>query len=261
MSRPSFLLRELVARELRARYSGSAFGFLWAFVHPLWQLVLLGTVFSVILRIPLTGERTSSFAAFLFAGLIPWMALQEGVTRGATAITENAQLVKKMKFPSQILVQAVVVSALVHSGIAFGVFTALQAVRGELSPAALPWLLVGTGGQLLVTCGLALAAAALQVYLRDVVQATGLVLSALFYLTPIVYTEHFATSREVVPGLAAWLAFSPFSTLVRLYRSFLISSDPPAWAGIAILYATGFVMLAVGATIFRRLSPGFADEL
>jgi ABC-2 type transport system permease protein len=261
VKRPTFLLRELVARDLRARYSGSAFGFLWAFVHPLWQLVLLGTVFSVILRIPLTGERTSSFAAFLFAGLIPWMALQEGVTRGATVITENAQLVKKMRFPSQILVQAVVVSALIHSGIALVVFTVLQAFRGELAPAALPWLLAGTGGQLLVTCGLALAAAALQVYLRDVVQATGLVLSALFYLTPIVYTEHFATSRDVVPGLAAWLAFSPFSTLVRLYRSFLISSDPPSWAGLAVLYATGIVLLAVGTAIFRRLSPGFADEL
>lgn len=261
MRRPTFLLRELVVRDLRSRYSGSAFGFLWAFVHPLWQLVLLGTVFSVILRIPLTGERTSSFAAFLFSGLIPWMALQEGVTRGATVIIENGQLVKKMKFPSGVLVQAVVVSALVHSGIAFAVFAALQAFRGELSPPAIGWLLVGAGGQLLITTGLALAAAALQVYLRDVAQATGLVLSALFYLTPIVYTEHFATSRDVVPGLAAWLSSSPFSTMVRLYRTFLISSDPPGWAGIAILYATGVALLAVGAAIFRRLSPGFADEL
>ena len=261
MRRPTFLLRELVVRDLRSRYSGSAFGFLWAFVHPLWQLVLLGTVFSVILRIPLTGERTSSFAAFLFSGLIPWMALQEGVTRGATVIIENGQLVKKMKFPSGVLVQAVVVSALVHSGIAFAVFAALQAFRGELSPPAIGWLLVGAGGQLLITTGLALAAAALQVYLRDVAQATGLVLSALFYLTPIVYTEHFATSRDVVPGLAAWLSSSPFSTMVRLYRTFLISSDPPGWAGIAILYATGVALLAVGVAIFRRLSPGFADEL
>jgi ABC-type polysaccharide/polyol phosphate export permease len=261
MRRPTFLLRELVVRDLRSRYSGSAFGFLWAFVHPLWQLVLLGTVFSVILRIPLTGERTSSFAAFLFSGLIPWMALQEGVTRGATVIIENGQLVKKMKFPSGVLVQAVVVSALVHSGIAFAVFAALQAFRGELSPPAIGWLLVGAGGQLLITTGLALAAAALQVYLRDVAQATGLVLSALFYLTPIVYTEHFATSRDVVPGLAAWLSSSPFSTMVSLYRTFLISSDPPGWAGVAILYATGVALLAVGAAIFRRLSPGFADEL
>jgi ABC-type polysaccharide/polyol phosphate export permease len=261
MRRPTFLLRELVVRDLRSRYAGSAFGFLWAFVHPLWQLVLLGTVFSVILRIPLTGERTSSFAAFLFSGLIPWMALQEGVTRGAMVIIENGQLVKKMKFPSGVLVQAVVVSALVHSGIAFAVFAAVQAFRGEVSPPAIGWLLVGAGGQLLITTGLALAAAALQVYLRDVAQATGLVLSALFYLTPIVYTEHFATSRDVVPGLAAWLSSSPFSTMVRLYRTFLISSDPPGWAGVAILYATGVALLAVGAAIFRRLSPGFADEL
>ena len=74
MTRYGFLLRELARRDLRVRYAGSAFGFVWAFLHPIWQLLLYGLVFSVILRLPLTGERTTSFAAFLFAGLLPWMA-------------------------------------------------------------------------------------------------------------------------------------------------------------------------------------------
>ena len=57
-----FLLKELVRRDLQSRYRGSLFGFLWAFVHPLWQLALLWVVFSVILKVPLTGERTAMAA-------------------------------------------------------------------------------------------------------------------------------------------------------------------------------------------------------
>ncbi|MBZ0101591.1 MAG: ABC transporter permease [Thermoanaerobaculia bacterium] len=262
MNRSAFLLRELVSRELRSRYAGSAFGFLWAFVHPLWQLVLLSLVFSVILRIPLTGEHTTSFAAFLFAGLLPWSALQEGVTRGATVITENGQLVKKMRFPSQLLVHSVVISAVLHAGIAFVVFALLQGARGELELRRLPWLLLGLVGQLAMTSGVALGVAALQVYLRDVVQGIGLVLSALFYLTPIVYTERFVLASERAPrALAGWLEFSPLSTMVRLFRTVLVSSDPPGPTAVAVMLATGGVLLVAGGTIFRRLSGGFADEL
>ncbi len=255
MSRFRFLLRELVLRDLRSRYAGSAFGFVWAFLHPLWQLVLFSLVFSVILRIPLTGERTSSFAAFLFAGLLPWMAFSEGANRGATAILENAQLVKKLRFPSQVLVHAVVISAVVHAGIAFVLFAVLQGTRGELDFTHLPWLLVGLAGQLLLTTGVALLVAGLQVYLRDVAHGLGLVLSALFYLTPIVYTERY------VEDLRGWLAVNPLATVVRLYRSFLIAGDPPEWSSLGILFVTGAALVALGSLVFRRLAAGFADEL
>ena len=77
----TFLLSELVRRDFRGRYAGSFFGLAWSFAHPLWQLALFSFVFSFVLRIPLTGERTEHFALFLFCGLLPWMALHEGVAR------------------------------------------------------------------------------------------------------------------------------------------------------------------------------------
>lgn len=256
MSRFGFLLRELLLRDLRSRYTGSAFGFVWAFLHPLWQLALFSLVFSVILRIPLVGERTESFAAFLFAGLLPWLAFQEGVSRGATAILDNGNLVKKMRFPSQVLVLSIVLSALVHAAIALALFSVLQALRGELAPAHLTWLLLGVAGQLGLTTGLALLVAALQVYLRDVAHVLGLVLSALFYVTPIVYPV------GLVPeSLRAWLAANPLTTVVALYRSFLISGQPPSAAALAGLAAAVALSLAAGFAVFRGLSAGFSDEL
>ncbi len=262
MTHSRFLLRELVARDLRGRYAGSAFGFIWAFVHPVWQMILLSLVFSVILRIPLTGEHTNSFAAFLFAGLLPWAALQEGVTRSATVIADNAQLVKKMRFPSELLVYSVVVSAVIHAAVALVMFGVLQGVRGELDLTRLPWLTLGLAGQLLMTTGLSLGVAALQVYLRDIVQGINLVLSALFYLTPIVYTERFVLDSERAPrALAGWLEYSPLATMVRLFRTVLISGDPPKATSVAVMLLVGGLLLAGGYGIFRRLSAGFSDEL
>jgi ABC-2 type transport system permease protein len=256
VSRFGFLLRELVLRDLRARYTGSAFGFVWAFLYPIWQLALFSLVFSIILRIPLVGERTESFAAFLFAGLLPWMAFQEGVARGTTAILDNGHLVKKLRFPSQVLVLSVVFSALVHTAIALAIFAVLQAVRGELAPAGVVWLLVGVAGQLGLTIGLALLMAALQVYLRDVVHGLGLVLSALFYVTPIVYPVGLVPER-----LQPWLAANPLTTVVALYRSFLISGRPPSLSALIGLAAAVVVLLLAGVFVFRGLAAGFSDEL
>lgn len=256
MSRSAYLVRELVTRDLRGRYTGSALGFLWAFVHPIWQLILFSLVFSVILRIPLVGQRTESFAAFLFAGLLPWLAFSEGVTRSVAVVPENGQLVKKMKFPSQVLVYSVVTSALIHAGIAFVLFCALQGWRRELDLSHLPWLAVGLVGQVALTLGLGLIVSALQVYLRDVAHGLGLVLSALFYVTPIVYP--IALVPERLQGL---LGANPLTTVVGLYRSFLIAGDPPGAGQILALGVWGAALLLVGVAVFRRLAPGFADEL
>src|SRR6476661_5033402 len=120
-----FLLKELVKRDFQGRYAGSLLGFVWSFVQPLWMLLLFTFVFSSVMRISPTGIHTRNFAIFLFSGLLPWMALQEGVSRAATAITDNASLVKKLRFPAEILVVAVVLAALLHEAIAALIFLAV----------------------------------------------------------------------------------------------------------------------------------------
>src|SRR4051794_26449923 len=91
-----FLLKELVKRDFQGRYAGSALGLVWSFLQPLWMLLLFTFVFSTVMKISLAGARTGHFAIFLFSGLLPWMALQEGVMRSSTAITDNSSLVKKL---------------------------------------------------------------------------------------------------------------------------------------------------------------------
>jgi ABC-type polysaccharide/polyol phosphate export permease len=153
MPRHAFLLKELVKRDFKGRYAGSVLGFVWSLIQPLWLLLLFSFVFATVMKVSPAGARTDSFGVFLFAGLVPWMAMHEGVLRGSTAITDNAELVKKLRFPSQILVLAVALAALLHEAIALGLFVVVLAVLGELSPLTLPLLGIAVPLQLALTLG------------------------------------------------------------------------------------------------------------
>lgn len=254
--RQTYLLRELVRRDLAGRYRGSLLGFLWAFLNPLWQLALYTLVFSFILRVPIASEGASSFPIFLFAGLLPWLAFSEGVIRSATAIVEHGNLVRKHRFPSELLVVSAVVSALCHQLVAVLLFAGWLGVGGELAPGRLFWLFPGLALQLLVTLGLGWAAAALQVYFRDVVQVVGIALSGGFYLTPIVYP-----TALVPESLRPGLVLNPLATVVAAFRAALVGGPAPearSWI-LASALAAGLALL--GFFCFRRLRSGFADEL
>lgn len=251
-----FLLGELVRRDFRARYAGSLLGFLWSFAQPLWQLLLFTFVFSGVLRVSLQGERTGNFALYLFCGLLPYMALNEGVTRASTAVTDNAPLVKKLRFPLALLVVTVVTTALLHEAIALAVFLVVLAVLGEGSLQSLPLLALALPLQLGLTLGMGLLLATLQVFVRDTAQALGLLFTALFYFTPIVYPLAMVPDRY-----RPWLELNPLTPLVEIYRSALIGGDLPSLGALSPLLLATATALVVGVTVFRKCSTAFADEL
>jgi len=250
-----FLLRELVVRNVRARYAGSALGLAWSLLNPLWQLLLFTFVFSLVLRLPFDQEQTQNFGVFLFCGLLPWMAIHEGVSRSASAITDNADLVKKMRLPGELLVASLVLGALLHSAVGGVVFIVILALIGELSLATLPLLLVALPLQAALTFGLGLGLAAANVYFRDTAQAAGLVLNAWFYVTPIIYSL-FAITRE---PYRQWLEWNPLTGLVYLYRAAFLGGTIPV--SLTPLLATTIAAVVFGGALFARLKHGLADEI
>lgn len=251
-----FLLKELVKRDFQGRYAGSVLGFLWSFVQPLWLLLLYSFVFGTVMKISLVGERVDNFGLFLFAGLLPWMAIQEGVTRGTVAITDNAELVKKLSFPSEVLVGAVVVAALLHETIAAVIFAVVLVVLGDLDPAGLPLLLLAVPLQVGLTLGLALLLAALHVFFRDTAQVVGMVLGGWFFLTPIVYPLDLVPERY-----RPLIELNPLTALVDLYRQALFGGKPGPIPGLAGLAAVAAVLALGGYWLFRRLRGAFPDEV
>jgi lipopolysaccharide transport system permease protein len=254
----AFLLKELVKRDFAGRYAGSLLSFFWSFLQPLWLLVLFSFVFGVVMRIKLEafGIPTGNFAVFLFAGLLPWTAVQEGIQRSSTAITDNAVLVKKLQFPSEILILSVVLGALLHEAIAASVFLVLLVATGQLAWASLPWLLVALPLQMLLTLGLGLILASAQVFFRDTAQFVTMVLSGWFYFTPIVYP------LGMVPDwVQPWIEANPMTPLVGLYRTALLGHEFDLWWQAAALGLLALALTAVGAWSFRRLRPAFVDEI
>ena len=256
MWKHTFLLRELVRRDFQGRYAGSLLGFLWSFVQPLWQLALFSFVFATVMQIPLTGERTDNFAVFLFCGLMPWLALNEGVLRSSTAITDNASLVKKIQFPAELLVLAVVLGAVVHQLIATAVFVVILAWLGQLAWTSLWIIVLVLPVQIALTLGLGFFLATVHTFFRDVAQVVGMVLMAWFYLTPIVYP------LSLVPEeYRSFLALNPGTPLVALYRQAFLGGELGGWGGPIYLTAVAIGVLVLSWVLFRRLKPAFADEV
>ncbi len=260
MSNQLFLLKELVQRDFQSRYAGSLLGFLWPFLVPLWQLLLFSFVFATVLQISLKGERTENFGLFLFCGLLPWMAINEGITRSATAITENANLVKNVNFQPEILVVSIVLGALLQEAVALAVLLVILAALGELSVSTLPILGIAVPLQIALTLGLGMLLCCIHTLFRDTVQLLSMVTMGWFYLTPIVYPRSL-----VPPEYQSWLLWNPLTPLVDLYRRALLAGDgvpEGGWLhGAGQLAVVALGLLVAGGWLFRRLKHSFADEI
>ncbi len=248
-----FLLKEMVLRDLRSRYAGSALGVVWAFALPVLWMVLYTLVFAVILRTSVEPGY-ASFPEFLMAGLLPWMAIQEGISRSTSAVTDNAALVKKTVFPIETLVLSVILAAIVNQGIGFLVYGIYVALLGHFSffwvLLAIPALLL----QLLLTFGVGCLAATITTFVRDAAQAVTIVLTVVFWATPIVY------SSSLVPEKYRWIvAANPISHLVDWYRRAFILHVPPRPESAVYLLLFSLVAVAVGITAFAYGRPHFPD--
>ena len=176
--------------------------------------------------------------------------------RSTTAITDNAELVKKLRFPASVLVLSVVLSAILHQAIAAGVFLVVLGVLGELSWTTLPWLVVAVPLQVALTLGLALLLAPCHVFFRDTGQVLGMVTTAWFYLTPIVYPLSWVPER-----LAPWIEANPLTPLVGLYRTALLGREwtfGPSFFGLVL---AALLALTLGVALFRRVEPSLVDEI
>lgn len=251
------LLIQLVKRDFAKRFVGSAAGWIWGLVHPVVQIAVWTFVFQVCLnQSPPAGEVTDNYTVFLFAGYLPWMLFQETVMRSATTLVENANLITKTVFPSEILPVTVFLSSVINHLMALGIAMVLIAVWvGGVSPMALmlPLYMFLLG---LFAVGVGWIVSSLQVYLRDTVQVVNVVLSLWFWVTPLFISE------QLIPEPLRFLVrLNPLAYVVRAYRERLLSYRAPEISELAVLTAYAVSVFLVGGLFFRHLKRGFADVL
>jgi lipopolysaccharide transport system permease protein len=251
------MIKSLVVRDIRARYVGSFLGLFWSVIHPLSQLAIYYFVFSVILKVKLGPEYGGThFAVWLLVGLLPWMLFSEVVMRAPSAVLEQANLIKKTVFPSEILPFSHLAAALVNHFIALSVIMSFIVFIGaglSLKALLLMPYMIGVG---ISAMGLSWLLSAFNVFLRDIGQIIGVFINIWFYFTPIFYP------KSLIPDSLQWLLeLNPMLHAVEGYRMGLLGQNPPDIFGLVYLFTVGIFLFVIGGLVFKRLKPAFADVL
>lgn len=252
------LIRTLVRRDVLSRYTGSFGGAFWAVLNPLMLMFTYFFVFGLVLKTPF-GNDTSrgAYAVYFLAGMLPWLAFSEAVGRAPFVLVEHRGFIRKLVFPVETLPVNLVASGLVTEFFGILLFAAaLLLLRGRI-PATVIYLPALIVPQILLTAGICWFLAALGVFVRDLAQINGYLLTIWFFLTPICYAE---TNWSTLPGAAhAVLTKNPIYVLVRGYRSILLESKAPAWSSLGWLFAFSVAVFLLGHAWFYKLRKSFAD--
>jgi lipopolysaccharide transport system permease protein len=232
-------------------------GLAWSLFHPLVMLAIYTFVFSIVFRARWPGiadGSTADFALLLFVGMILHGLFAECVNRAPGLILSNPNYVKKVVFPLEILPCVAMGSAVFHGGISLGVMLLAQLV----THGTLPWTIVLIPFVLLpllwATLGIAWFLSALGVYIRDIVQTTGIITTILLFISPV-----FFPVAAVPQEFQTWLKLNPLTFVIEAGRNVLIfghTFDFIAWTW----YALGGLSLAwAGFWWFQKTRRGFAD--
>jgi lipopolysaccharide transport system permease protein len=248
------LVCTLARREFRARYAGSSLGVVWAILEPAVQFALYLTVFSYFLGMRLEGRPgMASFGLYLLTGLVPFLAFQESLMQASGLAHAQANLVRHVATPLEVLAAGAFGAVLARHAIALALSVAAAAVLGSLMWSQLPWLVVGILLLVIGGWGLTLLLVAGGAFLPDLAQVVATGTSVLFFLTPIVYPE-----RLVPKAVAPWLAVNPLVGALEAFRAVITGTTPDA-----LRLATGAVgaaaCLVAGSAVFRRHSWAIRD--
>ncbi|OHV62392.1 sugar ABC transporter permease [Mesorhizobium sp. LCM 4577] len=253
----------LVRREIVGRYRGSALGLFWSLLNPLFMLAVYTFVFGVVMKSRWTvpGQQeaqhsTGEFAVILFCGLIAFQFFAEVVSSAPGLIVANANFVKKIVFPIQILPVVTAGAALFHAavslvvllGFAFSVFGHIPTTV-VLAPIAFLPLIV-------LVIGIAWILASVGVYFRDMSQIVAPLVTATLFLSPVFF------QRASLPDwLQPWLSLNPLAIPVESFRNVVIFGLLPDWAALGCYSVAAIVIAFVGYQFFQKTRRGFADVL
>lgn len=252
------LVKALVKREVVGRYRGSIMGILWSFFNPVFMLAVYTFVFSVVFkaRWNVGSESKTEFALVLFAGLIVFNLFAECINRAPGLILANVNYVKKVVFPLEILPWVSLGSAMFHGAVSLAVWLIAYSIFFGVPPVTALFLPLVLVPLVLFTMGLSWMLAALGVYLRDVIQFTGIVTTVMMFLSPIFYPA--SALPEEYRGL---LLLNPLTPAIEQFRDILFWGKAADLQLLAI-YLTGSALIAwLGFIWFQKTRKGFADVL
>jgi len=252
------LIFRLSAREFTQRFRGSVLGVAWAVLIPLLTALIYTFVFSTVLKARWPGvvDGPFDFAIIFLTGIVVHTIFAEAIARAPALIVGNANYVKKVIFPLEILPIVNVLTALTNASIGISIVVVGNLIlngRLHLTVIALPLIVAP---YLVFVIALVFFFAAVGVYLRDLSQLVGLLITVTMFLTPIFFPIDSVPERFQT---VIWL--NPLTFVVEQVRGVVIFGKWPNFFGLTIYTMAAMVSLALAFWLFQRLRNGFADVL
>ena len=254
-----YLFLQMLKRAIQQRYRGSQLGFLWAFVYPILMLLVYTFVFGFVMKAKwgVPGQDNLDFGLILFAGLLCHSLLAEVMIGSVTLITGNAQYVKKVVFPLEILSWVSIANALFHMCMGIIILMAIYLATGNqlhatalLAPIVLMPLVI-------FLLGVSWFVSVLGVYVRDLGQVMGVLMTVLLFMGPIVYP--FSLIPTAMQPYVYWL--NPLTVIVEQFRAVVLFGQMPNWNDLGIYTVAACCMLFLGQWFFKSTREGFADVI
>jgi len=253
------LLGNLFRRDLQAKYRGSALGVLWTVANPIMLMAVYLLVFGVIWKSPFS--QGGHYPLFLLSGLALWTFFAAAVQSSTRSMLDNANLIRKTRFPRQLVPLSVVFAHLVS----FAAMLALLLVLNFIVLArvrATEWLAIPLSVLFVgLVCGIALAVASLNVLFRDIEFIVSALLVPLFFLTPILYplTGSPVDKHQTAVQFIHWA--NPLAPAVEAVRAPLFEGTLPFWGDALYLVVSCVAALALGAWVFTSVDDEIAIEV
>lgn len=245
------LLKTNIKKEIRGKYKHSFLGVLWSFLYPLLQLAVYAIIFPLILR-----NTQEHYVIFLCVALIPWNYFTTIVTQSTGTVINNADIVKKVYFPREILPISVVTSQLVNFLISTIIILAFVLFSGMGISKYILFYPVILLIQYIFSVGVAFIVSSATVFLRDLEHLISIAMMMLFYATPIAY------SADTIPANFSFIiTLNPMAHILNAYRDIFYYQRMPELQTLAIVFAISVALFVVGYVIFNKLQKSFAEEL
>ena len=254
------LFGSLFRRDIRAKYRGSLLGLGWSLLHPLVLMLVYLLVFSVLWRVAEVGSR--DYWLFLLCGLPAWVFFATASQGASRSLLENANLIRKVRFPRQLVPLSIVGTNLVSFAVMLGIVMALSLWRIPEARATV-WLALPLAALFAcIVAGFSLAVASLNAVYRDVEHLLAALLLPWFFLTPILYSLDRLPGVDEYPAAEFALHWLNFLTPpVEAMRSVLFSGELPGAPDTIYTAGAALVALVLGAWVFNRVDDRIATEV
>ena len=250
-------IKASVSREFRARYQNSLLGAAWAIASPLAMVFVYTIVFSSVMKQRFAGtESPYAYSIYLCCGVLTWGLFSELVARLQNLFIDNANLIKKVRFPKCCLPVIATCSALVNFSIVFGIFFIFLVISGSFPGPVFVWFFPIILVLLAFTMSLGLTLGIMNVYFRDIGHFFSIALTFWFWLTPIVYP-----ASVISNSYPSVLDLNPLYSIFASLQNLTVHGVAPDWASLSYPIVLCMVLTLFAGHLYKKFGAEMADEI